>query len=68
MSLIEDIFKLLKVQAEYFQTELVNNCENLIFYGDIVWIGEAISNIIKNAIENAGMWKKVIYFFEVVYR
>ena len=36
--LIEDISKLLKVQAEYFQTELVNNCDNIIFYGDIVWI------------------------------
>lgn len=64
--LIEDIFKLLKVQAEYFQTELVNNCDNIILYGDIVWIGEAISNIIKNAIENAGMCKKVFISSELV--
>ena len=64
--LIEDIFKLLKVQAEYFQTELVNNCDNVIFYGDIVWLGEAISNIIKNAIENAGMHKKVFISSKLV--
>ena len=63
--LIEDNFKLLKVQAKYFQTKLVNNCDNVIFYGDIVWIGEALSNIIKNAIENAGMYKKVFISSEV---
>ena len=58
--LIENIFQLLKVQAAYFQTKLINKCENLIFYGDIIWLGEAISNIIKNAIENAGEGKIVI--------
>ena len=58
--LIENIFQLLKVQAAYFQTKLINKCENLIFYGDIIWLGEAISNIIKNAIENAGEGRIVI--------
>lgn len=64
--LIEDIFKLLKVQAEYFQTKLINNCDNVTIFGDIVWLSEAISNIIKNAIENAGMCKKVFVSSKLV--
>ena len=63
---VEDIFKLLKIQAEYFQIELVNNCDNVTISGDMIWLGEAISNIIKNAIENAGMCKKVFISSEVV--
>lgn len=58
--LIEDIFKMLDITAKYFHTTLCNQCQNSIIYADEGWITEAITNIVKNAIENAGEDKKVI--------
>lgn len=58
--LIEDIFKLLKTTADYFNASLVNKCDESIIYADEAWIKEAITNIVKNAIENAGDGKTVI--------
>lgn len=58
--LIEDIIKLLGITANHFHTNLYNQCENIIIYADESWITEAITNIVKNAIENAGENKTVI--------
>ena len=58
--LIEDIFKMLDITAKYFHMTLCNQCQNLIIYADEGWITEAIANIVKNAIENAGEDKKVV--------
>lgn len=58
--LIEDIFDLLKVTAKHFQSILINRCKQSMIYADESWITEAITNIVKNAIENAGEEKVVI--------
>lgn len=58
--LIEDIFKLLKITADYFNASLINQCDDSIIYADEAWIKEAITNIVKNAIENAGDGKTVM--------
>lgn len=58
--LIEDIFKLLKTTADYFHTSLINRCDQSVIYADGSWIKEAFSNIVKNAIENAGEGKQVV--------
>lgn len=58
--LVEDIFRLLKITANHFHTTLCNQCQNSVIYADEGWITEAIANIVKNAIENAGEDKKVV--------
>lgn len=58
--LVEDVFKMLDISAKYFCATLVNRCQNLIIYADESWITEAIMNIVKNAIENAGENKIVL--------
>ena len=58
--LIEDIFGLLKVTAKHFQSILINRCKQSMIYADESWITEAITNIVKNAIENAGEGKIVV--------
>lgn len=58
--LIEDIFKLLKITADFFNASLINQCDDSIIYADEEWIKEAITNIVKNAIENAGDGKTII--------
>lgn len=58
--LVEDIFKMLDFTAKYFYAMLCNQCQNLIIYADESWITEAIMNIVKNAIENAGEKKIVV--------
>lgn len=58
--LIEDIFKLLKITADHFNASLINQCDDSIIYADEAWIKEVITNIVKNAIENAGDGKTVM--------
>lgn len=58
--LIDEILASLQVYASYYHSILINKCGNSILYLDILWIKEAIGNIVKNSIENAGCGKKVI--------
>lgn len=57
--LTEEILTMLKTHAEFNQITLSNFCDDSFIYADSAWMKEAISNIVKNAIENAGMGNKV---------
>ena len=52
--LTEEIFAMLQTHAEFNQIVLSNFCDDSFIYVDPAWMKEAISNIVKNAIENAG--------------
>ena len=58
--MIEEVFYSLKIYADYYHIILVNKCDDSIIYADEVWIKEAIKNIVKNFIENAGEDNKII--------
>lgn len=57
--LTEEILTMLKTHAEFNQITLSNFCDDSFIYADSAWMKEAISNIVKNAIENAGIGNKV---------
>lgn len=55
--IIQEIFLSLQIYADYYQTKLINKCNNYYIYADEIWIKEAIENLLKNSIENAGVGK-----------
>lgn len=60
-SMLEEVFENLALMAEWKQIRLNKEgmC-NVVIYGDRHWIKEAITNLVKNAIEHSPMDGKVI--------
>lgn len=58
--LLEDVFCTLTIYADYYHTILINKCDDSIIYADAIWIKEAIENVVKNCIENAGNYNKIL--------
>ena len=52
--MVNEILDSLKVYSDYYNTNLINECDHSLIYVDAVWMKEAIENIVKNCIENAG--------------
>lgn len=60
-SMLEEVFENLALMAEWKQIQLNKEgmC-NVVIYGDKHWIQEAITNLVKNAIEHSPMDEQVI--------
>lgn len=65
--MIEEVFHSLKIYADYYEIDLINKCDNTIIYVDIVWMKEAIENIVKNIIEHVGNEKRIEIHSETIY-
>ena len=60
-SMLEEVFENLALMAEWKQIQLnKQGMSNVVMYGDKHWIKEAITNLVKNAIEHSPMDGQVI--------
>ncbi len=60
-SMLEEVFENLALMAEWKQIQLnKQGMSNVVIYGDKHWIKEAMTNLVKNAIEHSPMDRQVI--------